>query len=51
MENSVVIVLATLEQAKVDVGDGTRLTGGMYPARIVSKRKKKSGNKSNTKGA
>ena len=51
MENSAVIVLATLEQARVDVGDGMRITGGMYPVKIVSKRKKKSGNKSNIKGA
>jgi hypothetical protein len=29
MENNVVIVLAMLEQVKVDVGDGRRLTGGM----------------------
>ena len=43
MENSAVIVLATLEQARADVGDGMRITGGMYPVKIVSKRKKKSG--------
>jgi hypothetical protein len=47
----VAIVLVLLTQAKVDVGDGMRITGGMYPVKIVSKRKKKSGNKSNTKGA
>jgi len=46
MENNVVIVLAMLEQVKVDVGDGRRLTGGREPVKIVSKRKKKSGKKS-----
>jgi len=38
-------------QVKVDVGCGMRPKDGMYPVKIVSKRKKKSGNKSNTKGA
>ena len=51
MENSAVIVLALCKQVKVDAGDGMRLIGGMYPVKIVSKRKKKSGSKSNTKGA
>jgi hypothetical protein len=51
MENSAVIVLALCKQVKVDAGDGMRLIDGMYLVKIVSKRKKKSANKSNIKGA
>ena len=51
MENSAVIVLALCKQVKVDAGDGMRLIGGMYPVRIVSKRKKKSGKISDSQGA
>jgi len=43
MVNSVVIVVVMLAQVKADVGDGKRQIDGMLPAKIASKRKRKSG--------